>query len=207
MLTLMMLLAPALAHDASTEGCPQCLYEELATQGAAERPERGPDTTWDLFGAAGMIYFGEDVASPWAMMGIEGWRGLYVRGEGRAHPDRKWMGRVAAGFDFLPRQEGLDVTLGAYAGNAAVWNSLESQTTQVGTEVGLAVHVDRTHARVRLLGGPNSATGTLRREAVWSLGYRLLPILELQAQAVVLNPGTPAARETTGVGLSGAVVF
>jgi hypothetical protein len=210
MLALLVALTPfTLAHDEQPDetGCPQCLYEDLAAEQDEAEPERGPDTDWDLFGSAGMVFFSDGVSSPWAMAGIEGWRGLYLRGEGRVHPSQKWMGRVSTGIDFLPRQEGIDITVGVYAGNAAVWNTRDTRTTQVGTELSLALHMDRTHVRVRLLGGPSSSTGLLRRETIWSLGYRLLKPIELQAQAVTLNPGSLGGRKSTGLGVAGSLIF
>ncbi|MFT4624509.1 MAG: hypothetical protein ACI8PZ_003168 [Myxococcota bacterium] len=208
--TLFVLSTLAQAHDeqpqeAEPAGCPQCLYEELAVDYESKR-ERGPDTDWDLYGTAGMVYL-PGGATPWAMAGVAGLRGIYAHVEGRAHPAAKWMGRAGAGFDFLPRQETVDVTVGMYFGNAAVWNTLEARTTQIGTELGLGVNIDRTRAKVRWLGGPNSQTGKLRRETIWSLGYRVFKPIEIQAQAITLNPGTTDGRKQSGFGLAGALVF
>jgi hypothetical protein len=142
-----------------------------------------------------------------AMARFRGPKDWWIGGELRLTPgsDLAWVGRASAGIDVLGKSR-WDVDLGLSLGTAGQWAyetdvALLYASPVFGTEVGLGYDGKRWLAKYRWLGavgaGPITAPLT---EQEFTVGYRLLPIVQLYGQYLTLAPGELDTQRAVGLG-------
>ncbi len=139
---------------------------------------------------------------------LVGRKDAYIGAEVRWMPANEivWAGRAGAGFDVFGKSK-LDLTFGLWLGGMGVWDqSIQRAVIQhgpvAGTEVALGTEVGRVFAKYRWLGGWGiDRVSRYLTENELTIGYRVLPALQVLGQYLVLDADRAQHQHGVGLGL------